>query len=87
MARATTTRAMRSALLWLRRRNGDGMFAKDGVLLAGGERAPIMRSTWNLLCGAGFVEEYQGRSRLRVTEAGKRFNLDGIPESGEYVRI
>lgn len=74
------TRSMRSALLWLRNRNGDGMFAKDGVLLAGGDRAPVMRSTWNKLKDAGLAEAYGGR-RLRVTEDGRAVNLANVQES------
>jgi hypothetical protein len=77
------TPSMKSALLWLRRRNGDGMFGRDGVLVAAGERAPVMRATWNRLCMEKFTEEYEGRKRLRITEAGKRLNLTGIIESGD----
>lgn len=75
------TRHQRAALLWLRNRNGDGMFDRNGVLLAGGERAPVMRSTWNSLAGAGLVELYLDRRRVRVTEAGQALDLRGVTES------
>jgi hypothetical protein len=74
---------MKSALLWLRRRNGDGMFDRDGVLVASGERAPVMRATWNRLQKAGMVEEYQDRRRLRVTATGRAVGLHGVLESGD----
>jgi hypothetical protein len=83
MSRPQITKAMRSALLWLRRRNGDGGFDTNGVLVAAGEKAPVMRATWNHLVGAGLVREYQGRKRLGVTEAGSRFDLTGVTESGD----
>lgn len=61
------TPAQREALMWLREHNGDGVFDKRGVLLAAGESAPFMRSTWNALRDAGQVEMYGGR-RCRVVE-------------------
>lgn len=62
------TRAMLSALRWLRNRGGDGVFAERNhqVLLAKGDRAPIMRSTWNRLRNAGLVEFYGPRVRVSV---------------------
>jgi hypothetical protein len=48
------TEAQRVALRWFKEHNGDGLFAKDGVLLAAGERA-------------GLVEKYEDGKRLRVT--------------------
>jgi hypothetical protein len=74
------TRAMRSALLWFRNRGGDGVFAKDGVFLCAGERAPIMRSTWNRLCDAGFIGQ-PAKRRLRITEIGLQFDLTNVRES------
>lgn len=62
----TITEAQRTALRWLKQHNGDGLFSRDGVLLAAGERAPVMRSTWNALERAGFVEFYAERKRLRA---------------------
>lgn len=71
-----------SALKWLLNRNGDGMFDKNGVLLAAGQSAPVMRSTWNALVSAGLVEEYANRKRLRATEQGKTLRIpDSIRES------
>jgi DNA-binding MarR family transcriptional regulator len=60
------TEAQRAALRWLREHNGDGVFDVNHVLLAAGENAPVMRSTWNKLSEAGFVEFYQDRKRLRL---------------------
>jgi len=65
------TRATEQALEWLRRRNGDGMFDKNGVVLAAGESAPFMRSTWNKLQALGKIEFYGGKTgkgRLRIKE-------------------
>lgn len=50
------------------------------MLVAGGERAPVMRSTWNHLATMHMVEFYQGR-RLRVTDFGSRSNLSNDQES------
>jgi len=75
------TKAQRSALKWLRNRNGDGVFDKSGVLVAGGERAPVMRATWNHLAAMHMVEFYQDRRRVRVTDFGRRINLSNDEES------
>jgi len=53
------------ALRWLKCHNGDGGFDKNGVLIAAGEKAPFMRSTWNVLAQRGLVEIYD-KKRLRV---------------------
>ena len=77
------TEHMKSALLWLRNRNGDGVFAEKNnksVLIAGGQRAPIMRATWTRLEAEGLVERYAKR-RLRVTLKGLKLNLVGVEES------
>jgi hypothetical protein len=60
-------RAHRDALKWLTDRGGDGVFADRShqVLLARGEHAPFMRSTWNALRDLGAVEFY-GNRRCRV---------------------
>lgn len=70
-----------SALKWLRNRNGDGVFDRNQVLVAGGERAPIMRSTWNNLQDADLVEFCMERRRLRVTQAGYLVDLARVEES------
>jgi len=61
-----------AALRWLLARNGDGCFDNNGVLLAGGELAPFMRSTWSRLAELGLVEFYKptgkGRGRVRVVK-------------------
>lgn len=73
--------AQLSALKWLRNRNGDGVFETNNtVLLAAGERAPVMRSTWNKLAAGGFVEFYAKR-RLRVTQQGRALDLSQVSES------
>lgn len=63
------TVAQLAALRWLHRRNGTGLFDKTGVLLAAGERAEVMRSTWNKLRDDGFITI--DRKRVNVTNAGK----------------
>lgn len=61
------TKAQSEALKWLSERNGDGVFDRDGVLVAAGERAPFMRSTWNALRDLGRVELHGPKNRrLRV---------------------
>lgn len=61
--------AMQQAAAWLADHNGTGVFAHDGVLLAGGERAPIMRVTWKRLCERGFVTI--AAKRVTLTISGK----------------
>jgi hypothetical protein len=56
------TKSQAEALEWLTKRGGDGMFDRNGVLLAAGESAPFMRSTWNKLVELRRVEFYGGRS-------------------------
>lgn len=71
-----------SALKWLINRNGDGLFEKNNsVLVAGGERAPIMRGTWNALAKLGLVEFYLHNKRCRVTDAGRAVKLGMVRES------
>jgi hypothetical protein len=69
--RRQLTKAEREAICWLRERSGDGMFDRHGVVLACGELAPHVRSTWNALSDLGFIEFYNpagnGRGRLRLT--------------------
>ncbi len=77
----TASASQLSALKWLRNRNGDGVFDRNQVLTAAGERAPIMRATWNKLEACGLVEFYLDRRRLRVTEAGRLVDLSKVGES------
>lgn len=77
----SATEAQRSALLWLRNRNGDGVFDRNGVLVAGGERAPYMRSTWNRLEALGLIERYLAGKRLRVTDKGSAIDVKGVSEN------
>ncbi len=74
--------SMLAALKWLRNRNSDGVLEKNRqVLVAAGERAPIMRSTWTRLAEAGLVEFYQDRRRIRVTDAGRLVDVSQVEES------
>ncbi|MER9870245.1 hypothetical protein NKJ35_24260 [Mesorhizobium sp. M0136] len=75
------TTAMLAALKWLRNRNGDGVFDRNQVLVAGGDRAPIMRATWNKLEAGGLIEFYLDRRRVRVTQAGYLADLSRVEES------
>lgn len=76
------TDAQLSALKWFINRNGDGLFEKNRqVLVAAGERAPIMRATWNRLEALGLVEFYMDGKRLKATPAGRSVKLGGIRES------
>ncbi|MFG1300360.1 hypothetical protein V5F49_11255 [Xanthobacter sp. V3C-3] len=74
MTATALSKAHRTALDWLHKHNGDGLFDTNGVVLAGGESAPFMRSTWNALRDAGLVEFYKpankGRGRVRLTANG-----------------
>ncbi|TPW33222.1 hypothetical protein FJU08_01260 [Martelella alba] len=70
-----------SALKWLKNRSGDGVFDRNQVLNACGERAPVMRSTWNKLRDLGLVEPYLNNRRLRITENGLRIDLSKVNES------
>jgi hypothetical protein len=73
MMLAPLTQVQQKALKWLTDRNGDGIFDKYGVLLAAGETAPFMRSTWNALRDHGLLEFYnpagKGYGRARVIKA------------------
>ncbi len=73
MAARNMTQAQTEALDWLKKHGGDGVFAEKNrqVLLAAGERAPVMRSTWTGLCELGLVEVY-GNRRLRLTAEGAK---------------
>lgn len=75
------TAAQRSALKWLITRNADGVFDKHQVLVARGEKAPVMRSTWNALAAHGLVEPYMKNRRLKVTDNGHRVDLSKVEES------
>ncbi len=75
------TDSMKSALKWLRNRNADGVFDKNQVLTAAGERAPVMRSTWSRLERAGLVKRYINNRRLMVTVSGLEMDLHSVRES------
>jgi hypothetical protein len=77
----SATDAQLSALKWLINRNGDGLFDRNQVLVAAGERAPVMRSTWNALVKLGYAEFYMDRRRVRVTAEGRSLKLGMVRES------
>lgn len=77
----SANRSQQAALKWLINRNGDGVFDRCQVLVAAGERAPVMRATWNKLEGLGLVEFYLNRRRLRVTAAGRAVDLSKVQEA------
>lgn len=65
------TPAQKNALVWLYEHGADGMFNRHGVLLASGETAPFMRSTWNALRDLGYLEYYAvGMNITRVKIKG-----------------
>lgn len=67
------TPAQQAALKWLANRDGEGVFNRHGVLLAKGELAAVMRSTWNALCDSGHVIYSANKAfkRVAVTEKGR----------------
>lgn len=69
----TLTEPQRAALKWLRDRGGTGMFGKEGVLLAKGEWAPFMRSTWKVLRDEGFIT--LTNKRVNVTPPGYVYDV------------
>jgi hypothetical protein len=71
------TKAEQQALEWLRERGGDAAIARTKAggnqIMAQGEVAPFMRSTWNSLANQGLLEFYggakhggKGSGRLRL---------------------
>ena len=84
MSETQITGAMKSALKWLINRNADGVFDKNQVLTAAGERAPVMRSTWSKLERAGLVKRYINNRRLMVTVSGLEMDLSGVQESQSH---
>jgi hypothetical protein len=75
------TDSQKAALKWLKNRSGDGVFDKNQVLTACGERAPVMRSTWTRLERLGLVERYMNNRRMKITEAGSQVDLRNVMES------
>jgi hypothetical protein len=78
---ALVTKPQLAALLWLKNRNGDGVFDKNQVLIAGGEKAPVMRATWNILESLKMVELYSNKRRVRITEFGRSVGTKDVTES------
>ena len=78
------TASMNEALAWLAAHNGDGAFCDVGnTFLAAGERAPVMRATWNRLEELGLVEFYEDRKRMRLV---KRPGMPSAAAGGPIVR-
>ncbi len=75
------TKAQKAALKWLINRGGDGVFDRCQILMAQGELAPVMRSTWNKLEAIGLVKFYASKRRCAVTDEGRSVDLDGVTES------
>ena len=72
MTTPNLTKTETNALKWLRQRNGDGVFDKHHVLLAAGETAHFMRSTWNSLRDKGMIEYYgEKNKRVRIVGAAQ----------------
>jgi len=63
------TDAQKKALKWLSEHNGDGVFNKHNVLIAAGETAPFMYSTWKALRDLGLITYYDKR-RVRISKPG-----------------
>ncbi len=79
------TRAQLSALKWLAHRNGEGVFNRDGVLMAGGDLAPVQRRTWARLTSLGLCG-IPALKRLELTPAGRALDLSGVDESDDHGR-
>jgi len=76
------TPAMKRALKWLRNRGDHGTFEKNRqVLIAGGDRAPITRATWDNLAKAKLIGFYCERRGVRVTDLGRTYDLSNTEES------
>lgn len=75
------TDAQRAALKWLRNRGGDGVFDRTQCLVARGQRAGVMRSTWSRLEQAGLIERYAENRRVRITRSGVLLNVADVREA------
>lgn len=64
------TEAQQQAAAWLLEHNRTGVWTKQGTLLAGGEIAPVMRSTWNWLRDLGCVTMDRETKRVTLTPDG-----------------
>ncbi len=81
--RPELTVAQKRALRWLYNRGGEGVFNKNQTLLAHGELAGVMRTTWNSLsntippCVDIFSPRADGKGYKRVSllEAGRAIAL------------
>jgi type VI protein secretion system component VasF len=69
------TQAQYDALKWLKDRGGDGVFIQFRRVLAQGEVAPHMWSTWKALIKLGFCGEYRQGSgkRIYIVEQGPKY--------------
>lgn len=72
---ADLSKSCREALDWLGKHNGTGCFERwprHHVLLAAGEEAPFMRSTWVKLARAGLVTIAGGRVSVVSPQSSTR---------------
>lgn len=65
------TDAQKKALKWLHNRGGSGSFTNGQVVLAQGELAGVMRSTWNTLSVSQPPCVVIAKKRIELTETGK----------------
>lgn len=66
------TPAQWAALKWLNNRGGEGMFNKNGGLLAQGELAGVMRATWDVLADNHLLTfGKQKPKRVVITDLGE----------------
>jgi len=76
----TLTDAQKSALKWLKNRGADGVLDRTNCVIARGERAGVMRSTWTALERDGCVERY-GKRRIKVTTQGQGVDVSQVQEA------
>lgn len=60
------TTSQKRALVWLKARNGTGIFDRDHVLVAAGAHGPFQRGTWNALRDAGFIRIEGNRLTMEI---------------------
>lgn len=65
------TKPQEGALRWLYNHGGSGIFNKNGVLMARGDLAGVMRSTWNVLRDARLITI--DKKRIVTTKEGEQY--------------
>ena len=73
----SVTPAQASALQWLKDRGGTGVWDRERVMLASGERAAVMHTTWTSLVRDGLLS--RDGKRFTVTAAGQ--NMPAVEPS------